>query len=214
MDPEGRRPITEMINLGTPRRAWEFTSLSNERDRPALALPMAQSIVDLLIAFGWRDSRQNPLTVRDETPTPLQPLILANGVVGSRIARLSDDSAITALCLEDRPLPDLIRAVYRQVLSRPPTNEELVTFRDLLQDGYAERRVPGAPRVAQHRPATAAGVSWSNHLSPEATRLKMELERAVRAGDPPTGRLRADWRERMEDLLWTLVNSPEFLFVP
>ena len=38
MDPEARRPASEMINLGRPRRAWEFTSLSNERDRPALAL--------------------------------------------------------------------------------------------------------------------------------------------------------------------------------
>ncbi|MCI0460068.1 MAG: DUF1549 and DUF1553 domain-containing protein [Gemmataceae bacterium] len=214
MDPEGRRPITEMINLGTPRRAWEFTSLSNERDRPALALPMAQSIVDLLVAFGWRDARQNPLTVRDETPTPLQPLILANGVVGSRITQLSDDSAITALCLEDRPLPDLIRAVFRHVLSRAPTAEEMAIFRDLLKDGYDTRRAPGVQNVAQRRPATVAGVSWSNHLSPEATRIKLELERAVRAGDPLTQRLRADWRERMEDLLWSLVNSPEFLFVP
>jgi len=25
---------------------------------------------------------------------------------------------------------------------------------------------------------------------------------------------RRDWRERMEDALWALVNSPEFVFVP
>jgi hypothetical protein len=37
------------------------------------------------------------------------------------------------------------------------------------------------------------------------------MERQARAGDPPTDRLRADWRERMEDALWSLVNSPEFL---
>jgi hypothetical protein len=51
-------------------------------------------------------------------------------------------------------------------------------------------------------------------LSPEATRIKLELERAARAGDPPTTRLTAPWRERMEDMLWSLVNSPEFTFVP
>jgi hypothetical protein len=214
MDPEGRRPVTEMINLGTPRRAWEFTSLSNERDRPALALPVAQSIVDVLIAFGWRDSRQNPLTVREETPTPLQPLLLANGVVGSRATQLSDDSVITALCLEDRPLPDLVRAVFTQVLSRPPTPEESAMFTDLLGNGYEERRTPGTPNTVRRRPAHATAVSWSNHLSPEATRMKLELERAARAGDPPTQRLRAEWRERMEDMLWSLLNSPEFIFVP
>jgi len=36
----------------------------------------------------------------------------------------------------------------------------------------------------------------------------------VRAGDPPIDRPRADWRERTENLLWALVNSPELVFGP
>jgi len=36
----------------------------------------------------------------------------------------------------------------------------------------------------------------------------------VLRGDPPTPRLQADWRERLEDMIWTLVNSPEIVFVP
>ena len=214
LDVDGRRPITEFINLGTPRRAWEFTSLSNERARPALSLPVAQSIVDLLTAYGWRESRQNPITVRDETPTPLQPLVLANGVVGHRITRLSDDSAITALCLDDRPLPDLIRAVYWQILSRNPSGAELDMFAEFLRDGYDTRRKAGAVTRTPRQLAKASAVSWSNHLSPEATRRKLEQERAARAGDPPTERLTSEWRERMEDMLWALVNSPEFVFLP
>src|SRR5262249_20142563 len=99
MDPEGRRPVTEMQNLGVPVRAWQFTSLSNERDRPALSLPVAQSVVDVLTSFGWRESRQNPLTVREEVSTAVQPMIVANGVVGTRIIRFSDDSALTELAL-------------------------------------------------------------------------------------------------------------------
>src|SRR5262249_38402214 len=149
-DPEARRPAAEMMSLGRPRRAWEFTSLSNERDRPALALPMAQGIVDLLTVHGWRDSRPNPLTVRDDTPTPLQPLLLANGLTGQRIVRLSDDSAFTALALEDRPRPELIRAVFLQTLSRPPSAAEQRLFEELLRDGYADRRVPGV-KVEQKR---------------------------------------------------------------
>ena len=29
-----------------------------------------------------------------------------------------------------------------------------------------------------------------------------------------TSRLNADWRERAEDIIWSLINSPEFLIVP
>ncbi|MBI3465086.1 MAG: DUF1553 domain-containing protein, partial [Planctomycetes bacterium] len=183
-------------------------------DRPALSLPVAQNIVDVLTTFGWRESRQNPITVRDETPTPLQPLILANGVVGSRITRLSDDSSITELCLEDRPLSDLVRAVFLQLLSRPPTSDEQQMFVDLLDEDFAQRRGTGSAATAKRRPRRTTAVSWSNHLSPEATRIKIELEQEARAGDPPTERLRPEWRERMEDMLWSLVNSPEFVFVP
>ena len=56
---------------------------------------------------------------------------------------------------------------------------------------------------------------WTkNHLNPETTKLKQEQERTTCAGDPPTDRLRADWRERMEDMVWAPVYSPEFVFVP
>ena len=67
---------------------------------------------------------------------------------------------------------------------------------------------PPKPRKAT-RP-----VSWSNHLNPEATKIKQEAEREARVGDPPTARITPAWRERMEDAVWALVNSPEFVFVP
>ena len=51
-------------------------------------------------------------------------------------------------------------------------------------------------------------------LTPEANVIKTELEAAVREGEPPTPRLVADWRERLEDMLWVLINSPEFVFLP
>lgn len=214
LDPEGRRDRDTFLNFGAPRRAWEFTSLSNERDRPALALPMAQSVVDVLMTFGWRDSRPNPITVRDDATTVLQPLTLANGIAAARITRLSDDNEITQLCLESRNLPDLVDQVSLQLLSRPATDDERDLFVELLAEGYDDRVAAPDSVTMQRAPRLRNAVSWSNHLSPEATRIKLELERAAREGDPPTDRLNADWRERMEDVVWAMLNSPEFVFVP
>ena len=211
LDPEGRRPINSFLNLGVPTRAWQFASLSNERDRPAISLPMAQSFTDLLAAFGWRQSRQSALTVRHEFVTPTQALILANGQLSSRITRFTDDGAFVTLCLQDRELDELVRIICLRMLSRPPRPEERDLFVALLREGY-KSRVTGKP--ATKRRAWRTAVSWANHLSPEATRLKQEIEARVRRGEPPTVRLHKDWRERMEDMVWALLNSPEFAFVP
>ena len=39
IDVDGSRAIKTSLNLGIPRRAWMFSSMSNERDRPSLTLP-------------------------------------------------------------------------------------------------------------------------------------------------------------------------------
>lgn len=212
-DPEGRRPNDTFLNLGAPRRAWQFTSLANERDRPALALPVAQSVIDVLTAYGWRASRPNPLTLRDETPTMLQPLALANGTAVHRVVGLSDDSEFTRLALEDMSVSAMVDELFLHVLSRHPTDEQRELFAGMLSAGYVER-VSDQEAKPRRLPRRRHAVSWANHLNEEATRIKLELERAARAGDPPTVRLQPDWRERMEDAVWALMNSPEFVFIP
>lgn len=212
LDPEGRRPVDSFLNLGEPNRAWQFTSLSNERDRPALALPMSQSVIDLLLAYGWRDSRPNPLTVREQSPMVLQPLTLANGVIGARAVRLSEDNAITQLVLDASSPEALIEAVTLQVLSRPPTADEQSLLGNMIREGFDSRVLNVTPQPPSKKRRNT--VSWSNHLSAEATKIKLDMEREVQAGDPPTPRLATEWRERMEDVVWALFNSPEFVFLP
>ena len=212
LDVNGRGTVATFLNLGMPRRAWQFTSLSNERDRPSLAIPKAQSVVDVLQTFGWRDARQDALTRRDDEPNVLQPSALANGIVGRRIAQLSDDSAFTELALRSIDCRELVRLVYRRVLGRVPTQGELITMNQYLCVTYDNRVIKNAPRVI--RQEKVLDVSWNNHLSEEANRIKVELEKRVLSGDPPTNRLRSAWRERLEDVVYALVNSPEFIFVP
>lgn len=215
LDNDNRQAAKDFQNMGYPRRAWEFVGFANDRDRPALAMPRAQAIVDVLGMFGWRDSRQSPLSARNDDPNVLQPAQLANGdMANGRITRLSDDAAITELAVKAQPLDVLIEQMFLRVLSRLPTAEERATFEKQLEHGYASRVQPAPPKSLKKPFDEMLLVSWSNHLNDRATEIKMAAENRARAGDEPTPRLRPDWRERMEDALWALVNSPEFVFVP
>ncbi len=213
MDTDGRRPDEQFLDLGTPRRAWQFAAVSNERDRPSMSLHVAQSIVDLMMAYGWRQQRQDPVTVRDESPTPLQPMVLANGTGTARAMDLTDDSQLTALALEDQPVETFVEKLFQRMLTRAPTTEERERFVAMLNDGYDGRIVAGpeaVPPVRIHRsPRT-----WSNHLHTAATEDAFRRQADVERGEAPSGRLDADWRQRAEDAAWVLVNLPEFVFVP
>jgi hypothetical protein len=210
-DPEARQPIKQCLNFGVPKRAWEFVGLANERDRPALALPRAQMIVDVLAAYGWRESRSTSQTLREEVATPLQPMVLANGLTHTRIARLCDQSAFTALALREQPVAQLVDELFARVLTRAPSAEERSAYIELLTPGYAERKTGQSALPREFR---AALVTWSNHLSAGATTQVLKEEQAARQGDRPTPQLAADWRGRLEDAVWVLLNTPELLFVP
>ncbi len=213
LNPAGDRAPSQFLNLGRPERGWQLTALSNERDRPALALPIAQSLVDVMTAYGWRQSRQNAATTRDDAPSPMQTLILANGILGTRIVRLSDDSSFTAMTLKDQSLEQMIDEMFVRILTRPARPEEQKLYGNLLRASYATRKVSNAEAVSSAR-KTDSRVSWSNHLSAEATLIRMEEERRLRLGDKPTNKLTPEFAARMEDALWAMFNSPEFVVVP
>ena len=214
MDMEGRLRPGFFINFGSPKRAWEFTTLANERDRPSLAMPRMQAVVDVLLAFGWRNSRPEPTSHRIEEPNPLQPGVLANGVMGSWLTRLTDDSEITRMCLEAKSVSQLTEDLYLRYLTRLPTAKEKAAFQQLLANGFDSRITPaqeiGSAPVKKRYPE----VSWLNHLDNEANSIKQEQEEDARRGDPPTRYLRNAWRESAEDALWALLNSPEMVLVP
>ena len=126
---------------------------------------------------------------------------------------MSDESAFTELALRDIPLATLVDETFLRVFSRTPEPREQQLFENLLRPHYASRRVAGMV-AASARMKSDTRVSWSNHLSPEATLIRMEEERKQRLGEEPTHRLTAEFRARYEDALWAMFNSPEFVLVP
>ncbi len=214
IDLDTSRLDSKALNLGRPTRAWQFATLGNERDRPSLSLPFAQHSVTLMEAFGWRGERQNPISERETDPNALQPAIIANGVAVKRACQFSEGSGFTAAALEDRSVESFIDEIFLRILSRRPGARERDAALALVAPGYDSRRVPEDRVVAVETEPRPIGVSWSNHLSDEANRTKLVLAGIAARGDPPTGRLDPDWRERAEDLVWTLFNTPEFVFTP
>ena len=210
-DADGKMVSSTFLNLGVPRRAWELLSLSNERDRPSLSMPRAQAVVDVLEAFGWNGARQSPLTDRETDANLLQPGTLANGPLAARVSRLSDDSRFTSLALKANKPEELAEEIYLAFLSRLPTKQERIALVKRLEPGFQER-IESTKEMTL--PPRAPRVSWNNHLNDKANQQMLDYAKAVRDGEPPTKRLGAEWRERMEDVVWSVFNLPEFVWIP
>jgi mono/diheme cytochrome c family protein len=216
LDLDSVRVFSNSITLGKPRRAWMLASTSNERDRPSLSLPRIQAVASLMETFGWRGSRQDPIHEREAEPNVLQPAILANGTMGLWLTRLSDRHAVTALALEAASPEELVERLYLRLLTREPSAHERERYVSLLAEGFGGRLVPEAQRPVERsgKREPVRYVSWSNHLDGPANTLATENEEQARRGDPPTSALAEDWRLRLEDVLWAMLNSPEWIYAP
>ena len=141
-DPDGRRPASNRLTLGRPTRAWMLASLANERDRPSLSLPKARVLADVMEAFGWSGSRQNPLTDRESEPSVLQPGVLANGTASVWLTRAVRGSGLAEAAVSAESSEGLVDTVFLRYLGRFPTDEEREPLAKALGVGFADRVLP------------------------------------------------------------------------
>ncbi len=216
LDIDSVRVMNNSITLGKPRRAWMLASSSNERDRPSLSLPRISAVTGIMRTFGWRGARQDPQSVRDTDENVLQPANLANGTMGVWLTRLSEDHAITAMVQEDQSVETLVDRLYLRLLTRKPSAAEKDRYVKYLSEGYDTRVIPEKDRKVEKtgKREPERFVSWSNHLDGAANTLATQKEAAARAGAAPTNALQDDWRLRMEDVLWAMLNAPEWIYTP
>ncbi len=213
-DPDGRRPADNRLSLGFVKRAWMLASLNNERDRPSLTLPRAQAIDDVLTAFGWSGSRQMPRTDRETSPNVLQPGVLANSTLSMWLTAAFEGSVLAQLGVEAKSPDALVDSLFLRFLGRYPSSTEKQTFVNALTHAF-DNRLVAANTIQSSKPLPPLPrVTWSNHLVPEATTIQNEWERRARNGRPPDPRLEREWRERFEDVVWSLVNHREFVWIP
>jgi hypothetical protein len=214
LDLSAQRGIDTFVSLGAPHRAWMFASLSNERDRPSINLPRAQAVVDVLEAFGWTGSRQNPRSDREGDSNVLQPGVLANSLVSTWVTRAAQGSELAdAAVMADTP-ETLVESLFLRFYSRAPAATERMPLAQALSTGFAARVLPASKMKPPVPLPPLPTVSWSNHLVADANAIAIEMEKRARLGPPPDPRLNPEWRERFEDVVWSLVNSREFVWLP
>lgn len=211
---DGAAPITARLTLGSPRRAWMFAGLNNERDRPSLSLPRAQPIADVLEAFGWTGTRQQPIATRETDPNLLQPGILANGTLSMSLTRAADRSSLAQLALDATTPETLLDSLFLRFRSRYPNEQEEADFVPALAAGFAKRQLPPEKVVRPTVESALPQSTWSNHLVPAANEIQKELQRRITRGPAVDPRIQTDWREVYEDVIWALVNDREFVWVP
>ncbi len=212
-DPEGSQKRQNFLNLGKAQRAWQLTSLSNERDRPSLSLPRAGAVVECLEAFGWQASRQSPVEHRQVEPNAVQPSVLANGNLTTYVTRMTDRSGLTDLAVRVDTPGEFVDRLYLMILTRYPNQAERDEVVALIAPGF-ENRLRQSPSPQPSSDTIRGFVTWSNHFDVRSNRLMRELERRAALGPRATARLANDWRERAEDGAWALLNLPEFQMVP
>ena len=210
---DGGRPLKNRNTLGKPTRAWMMGTLNNSRDRPSLAKPKAQTIVNVMKAFGWTGTRQKPIHEREKDPNVLQAGILANGTLVSNVARVSNQSFLAELALNTKSATDLIENIFLRFLGRLPNQKEQKSALELINPGFENRASIIDESFKPKQNEKLPLITWFNHLSPEATTVQMKVEKQVRQGPPVDPRINPDWRERYEDLIWSLINHREFVWL-
>jgi hypothetical protein len=191
-----------------------LADLANERDRPSLSLPKARAIADLMEAFGWSGARQSPRTDRETAPNVLQPGVLANSVATLLWTRVARESGLAELAISAESPAQLVDSLFLRYLGRLPEPAEREPLVAALAVGFGERVLSGSGATTATELPVLPKVTWSNHLMPDASTIALEMERRARLGPSPDPRLEPAWRELLEDVIWSLVNMREFVWLP
>ncbi|MBA2114139.1 DUF1553 domain-containing protein [Bremerella alba] len=214
LDPDGRAAAKTRNTYGEPHRSWMFVSISNERDRPSLNLPRAAAVAEVLTAFGWTADRQAPKTDRETAPNVLQPAVMANSTLTISLTKVAYKSALADLALQAQSPEALLESLFLRLVNRLPHQAEKELFLNRLQEGFTDRKVPEGQVVLPEELERLPQVTWWNHVRNEANTIQQEHAERVRQGPQADPRLDHQWRLRYEDVIWSIVNLPEFVWCP
>ena len=132
------------------------------------------------------------------------------------LTRVSAGSNLAEMAVEAESVSALLDRLFLRFLSRYPTAEDRKQLLPILSTGFQQRLVTGDKRSDQSETSQRRfpQITWTNHLVPEANEIQLELQGYILAGPPVDTRFEAQWRELYEDVVWSLVNHREFVWMP
>ncbi len=145
-----------------------------------------------LDTFGRPDLNQDPPCERVNEPTVVQALHLMNAPTLHRKA-VSDAGICRTLAESEREPREIVEELYLRVYSRLPSERELKITLALFEP-------TAVPQVPAEEPVAGAAIP-ANPAEPTEI---------AKTGEPET--ITAKRRRATEDLLWALLNTPEFVF--
>jgi hypothetical protein len=204
--------ITGASDLYTSAIPEPFTYIP--RGMPAVAIPDGSISSPFLALFGRSARATGMENERNNKPTPAQWLYLLNSSELQR--KLEQGTNLQAIIsLGSRKPPQIVEELYLTILSRFPTPDEVKTI-----DGYQVQ--PAKPAAVSKAAATNSPATNSAVARPAATNSAAvvtnpaaksgplgSLGSAAKPSDKPVvAKRREDW----VDVVWSLVNSEEFLY--
>ncbi len=144
----------------------------------------------------------------------LQPGILANGTLTQSLSRAAWKSELADLAVEAASPEALLEELFLRFLSRMPLRAERESLLPALQAGFDTRLTPAGQIVEPAPLPPLRLVTWLNHVTSDANTIQQENENRAQRGPSPDPRLRAEWREVYEDIIWSLINDRDFVWVP
>ena len=144
----------------------------------------------------------------------LQPGVLANSTASVLLTRASLNSGLAGTAINAASPEELVDSIFLRYLTRLPFESERAPLAAALAIGFDDRLYHPDEIPVVTPPVPLPRVTWSIHLSPASTTVALQLEQRARTGPPPDPRLRPEWREVYEDVVWSVVNISEFVWVP
>lgn len=215
MDPENRTFFRARLKPLGPEQLFNSilmaTNISQELKQRAKNSSSEQARNSILRRFVFVFENDEMQEVTDFEETIPQALMMLNDEVINRGVLARPKSALLNIARSKGGLPDKITRLYLRTLGRIPTSEEKTT----LSQYVMQRIATGSVNIRPSGPSETAQIARAVVKGDRYDFLRKITDRSLQRGKKGQNARSRQARpviQALEDVLWALINSSEFIF--